>query len=179
MAQPRPPQRVQYLCGLIGADAPLLARARDALADQLGPIDVVSPTYPFDLTDYYAHETGTGLLRQFVTFESLRAPDELPAMKHATNAIEAEFATDDAVPRPVNLDPGYLTQAKLVLASMKNFAHRIYLADGVYAEITLTYVNNRWVPTPWTFPDYAARRYDAFLTTVRDACRRKLDEETP
>jgi hypothetical protein len=174
MAEPHPPKPVLYLCGLIAGDEDLLAQSRAALEPLMGPAGLVSPVYPFDLTDYYSDTMGPHLLKQFVIADHLDMPDKLPDLKHATNAIEAPFATA-ATPRPINLDPGYLTPAKLVLASMKNFAHRIYLRDSVYAEVTLTY-NHGWQPTSWTFPDFASGRYDAFLNQARDFCARKLAE---
>ncbi len=86
---------------------------------------------------------------------------------------------DRAGPRParaINLDPGYVESSKLVLASMKNFSHRIYLGQGVYGEITLMYHKGRWDALPWTFPDYASGRYHAFLTAVRQRLREQLQE---
>ena len=89
------------------------------------------------------------------------------------NAIEADFAAraDVRVRRPVNLDPGYVEESKLVLASMKNFSHRIYLGRGVYAELTLMYRGGAWCAMPWTFPDFASGRYDAFLNEARRSLR--------
>jgi hypothetical protein len=176
MADARPPYPVLYLCGLIASDETLLARGRSALEPLLGPIELVSPIYPFDLTGYYDDVMGPGLLKQFVIAEHLSPPDRLPPLKHATNALESEFAADSDLPRPINLDPGYLTPAKLVLASMKDFAHRVYLADNVYAEPTLTYRHNHWRPADWTFPDFADGRYFDFFDAGRAAYARKLTE---
>lgn len=167
MAQPTAPQPVKYLCGMIAGDPALFDRARGALTDLLGPTDCQSPAYPFDMTDYYAAEMGPDLQRMFLAFDTLAQPDRLAEIKLATNALEVRLAADSPLPRPINLDPGYLTTAKLVLASMKDFSHRIYLRDGVYAEVTLTYRHGQWEPTPWTFPDYASGRYDTFLNTAR------------
>jgi hypothetical protein len=102
--------------------------------------------------------------------------------KHATNAIEAEFAASagpGGPPRPVNLDVGYVDSPKLVLASMKNFAHRLYLGRGVYAEVTLLYRRGLWTPLEWTFPDYASGRYWPFLEEVRRRLRERLGREKP
>jgi hypothetical protein len=169
MAQPSAPQPVKFICGMIAGDTALLDRAQLALGELLGAADLLSPIYPFDTTDYYEPEMGPGLLRQFVTFDLPASPERLAEIKVATNAIEAAFAADSNLTRPVNLDPGYLTRAKLVLASMKNFAHRIYLRDGVYAEVTLIYKHGHWEAAPWTFPDYASGLYDDFLNQAR--CR--------
>jgi hypothetical protein len=171
---------VQFICGLIAADERLLNRACDALGRELAPVGRQSETWPFDLTDYYAPQMGTGLLRRFVTLGPMQKPDPLADWKLTTNAIEQRFARERSadVARPVNLDPGYVASPKLVLASMKNFAHRVYLRDRVYAEVTLVY-RNGWQTMPWTFPDFASGRYDAFLTAVRDQLRRELTRKDP
>jgi hypothetical protein len=80
--------------------------------------------------------------------------------------------------RPINLDVGYITPAKLVLASMKNFSHRIYLRDGVYGEVTLLYRGRRWEALEWTFPDFASGRYDAFLSEARRRLRQEPARES-
>lgn len=172
LAQPRP---VKLLCGMIAARDDLLDQAAHVLADTFGPIDLVSQTWPFDLTDYYHAEMGSPLYRRLVSFRDLVPPDVLAQAKGRTNQIEADLARlHPAGPRrPVNLDVGYLELGKLVLASMKNFSHRVYLAQGVYAEVTLIYRRQGWERLPWTFPDFASGRYDAFLHSVRDRLRRQ------
>lgn len=170
---------------MICADPALLDRARAELAAELGPIDLTSEVMDFDFTHYYDQEMGSPLKRQFVSFERLVSPDALAAAKIATNAMEDRFAATRSqqgppardVPRPINLDPGYIESSKLVLASMKNFSHRIYLRDGVYAEVTLMYQRTLWRVLPWTFPDYASGRYWPFLSDVRARLRRQMDEE--
>jgi hypothetical protein len=177
MADITQPQPVKLICGIIGGDEPLLARARDELQLRYGPADVISEIWPFDFTDYYGPQMGKGLLRQFLAFGRLIDPGRLADIKRDTNAIEAAFMNRDAslLPathasqpaRPINLDPGYLTPAKLVLASAKNFAHRVYLGGGIYAEVTLLY-RGGWQKLDWTFPDYASGRYSAFMTDARN-----------
>jgi len=173
MAQPAQPAPVKLICGLISARGDLLDQAANALRDAFGPTDLVSETFPFDLTHYYDDQMGSPLWRRFVSFERTVSPDVLAGAKLRTNQIEADFARrfPAAPPRPINLDVGYIESAKLVLASMKNFSHRIYLSGGVYAEITLQYRKGRWERLPWTFPDYASGRYDAFLTAARERLR--------
>jgi hypothetical protein len=167
MAPPVDPQPVKYLCGMIAGNTRFFDRAEEALMDILGPIDLRSEPQPFDMTTYYEAEMGPNLLRKFVAFEHLASPGRLAEIKHATNAIEAHLAAGSDLPRPINLDPGYVTTAKLVLASMKDFSHRVYLRDGVYAEVTLVYKHHQWQATPWTFPDYGSGRYDEFLSRAR------------
>ena len=169
MAQARHPAPVKLIVGLLAAREAWLEAGKAMLVERFGPTDVESEVMAFDFTDYYRPEMGADLKRQFLAFERLISPDDLAGIKLATNAMEALLAARlGAVARPVNLDPGYVTLAKLVLASAKDFSHRIYLADGIYAEVTLRVVRGRWESAPWTFPDYAGGRYDAFLTAARE-----------
>jgi hypothetical protein len=182
------PKPVKLICGLLCADKALLGRMQKRLEAEYGPIDVVADMQPFDFTHYYDDEMGEGLYRGFVSFRRLIDPGRLAEIKIATNEIEACCAGDvregreswtAAIPppaRPVNLDPGYLAPSKLILASMKDFSHRIYLRDGVYAEVTLQY-RNGWQSLPWTFPDYASGRYDEFFHQAREALRRQERKE--
>jgi hypothetical protein len=178
------PKPVKLISGLLCADKILLEKVRQELSERFGPIDVVMDAQPFDFTHYYDDEMGAGLYRSFVAFETLIDPGRLAEIKIATNELEDRFARDvregkiawtaDSPPpaRPVNLDPGYIAPSRLILASMKDFSHRIYLRGGVYAEVTLQY-RNGWQSLPWTFPDYASGRYDAFFHQAREALRRQ------
>ncbi len=163
------PECGKMICGMISAEESWFARARERLVEEFGPVDRIGDVMPFDFTGYYDAETGTPLFRMFLSFTDLIAPDSLPEIKRWTNDLEDEFASlpDAAVPRPVNIDPGYITPSKLVLASMKDFSHRICLDGGVFAEITLLY-NKGWRTLPWTFPDYGSGRYEPFLTEARE-----------
>jgi hypothetical protein len=123
---------------------------------------------------------GTDLKRQFVSFAELFDPAQLPYLKRLTNDLENAVRRDLALPetrRPVNLDPGYMALSKLVLATTKDYSHRIYLREGIYAECTLRYHAGRWEPWPWTYPDYADTRYHPFFTRVRDGLKTKLSRE--
>lgn len=172
MAEACKPPAVKFICGIISGEVALLDRAAAALAGALGPVEAVGEVMDFDFTHYYDRQMGSPLYRRFVSFAGPHRPDFLAEAKVRTNAIEAELAAarPGAGPaRPVNLDVGYVEAPKLILASMKNFSHRIYLRDGVYAEITLLFRRGRWEPLPWTFPDFRSGRYDAFLSEVRDS----------
>lgn len=154
-----------------------MARAVRLMSESAGPTDAVSEVWPFDMTDYYAVEMGEGLQRRFVSFERLIDPVELAGLKLLTSHIESRICRDLGLPtfhRRVNLDPGYLATSKLVLATTKDFGHRLYLRDGIYAESTLHYVDGKWVPWPWTYPDYADSRYHGFFEQVRELYKRKL-----
>ncbi len=179
MGRIRPPRPAKLICGLIGGDADLLARARNLLAKQIQQIESVSDIWPFDQTDYYQQEMGQDLKRQFVSFAGVVQADRLAEIKRLTNQLEQRIADDvldPDIPRPVNLDPGYITLSKLVLATTKDYSHRIYLQAGIYAEVTLHYESGGWQAWPWTYPDYAAPTYHAFFTQVRETLRRHLAE---
>jgi hypothetical protein len=168
MAQIHQPIAVKLIAGLLAGRAEWLDATVARLVETLGPIDVTSPDWPFDFTHYYDKQMGEHLLRRFVAFETPVDPEVLGPTKRRTNELEAELAVQfGTVGRPVNIDPGYVAPSKLVLASMKDFAHRVYLGKGVYAEVTLQYIQGRWKTLPFTFPDYASGRYDAFLSEAR------------
>jgi len=181
MAEAHEPDPVKLICGILTAAPAVLDEAAGALAEAFGPVNLASETMDFDFTHYYDAEMGTPLRRRFVAFAEPVRPDALADAKRRTNAIERAFAArpDAPYPRPVNLDVGYLTPAKLVLASMKDFAHRVYLGGGVYAEVTLLRRGGAWRALPWTFPDYASGRYDAFLDAARRRLREQLRREGP
>lgn len=191
MAEPSEPSKVKLICGIIAASRELLAQAVESLRSAFGPVDIVSDVMDFDTTHYYDHEMGQPLYKQFVAFADLVQRDSLIAAKRLTNEIERQFATKlvrqgetvagDSQPlprRPINLDPGYIEPSKLVLASMKNFSHRIYLGKGVYAEVTLMFHKDGWEAFAWTFPDYASGRYFPFFTQARTRMRQQLEEST-
>ncbi len=165
-----PPKPVKLICGILACDAAALETARQRLEGELGAADCVSEVWPFDMTSYYQQQAGPEILRQFVAFEELVDPGRLAAIKHTTNRLERELAAEmeRPWPRPVNVDPGLIEPSKLVLASTKNFAHRVYIGDRMYAEVTLIYVRGQWQSFPFTFPDFKSGRYDAFLTAVRN-----------
>ena len=179
MAQAGPAPVVKLICGMISSRPALFDEVLIPLSEAFGPVDLISEVMDFDLTDYYREQMGSDLFRRFVSFTEPVSPDVLVDAKLRTNAIEADFArrASGGPKRPINLDPGYIEEAKLILASMKNFSHRIYLGRGVYAELTLMYRKGRWEPLNWTFPDYASSRYHAFLTEVRNRLRLREREE--
>lgn len=174
MGTPRPVLPVKLICGVLSGDADLLARARQLLSKQFGPADLESETWPFTQSDYYQAEMGAGLLRRFFAFKSLIAPEALASAKLVTQELEAVVAEDCAalgVARPVNLDPGYVDLAKLVLATTKDRSHRIAIGQRVYAEVTLYRHEGRWQPSAWTYADYREPHYHEFFTRVRERLR--------
>jgi hypothetical protein len=133
-----------------------------------GAPDIVSDPVPFMTTDYY-RDIAPRLLRRFAAFmgpaDGLVPAGGLPDWKRASIGIEAESRS----PRIVNIDPGYLDGARLVLASTKDHAHRIYLRDGIYAEVTLRFRFGKWASFDYTFPDFASGVYDDFLSEARNS----------
>jgi hypothetical protein len=172
MGTAREPQPVKLIASLLTGDPSLLAGVKEALSRAFGPIDFESELLPFDHTDYYAPEFGPGLQRQIVTFADLVDPGDLPAIKRKTNEMEQATAPDGS--RQVNIDPGYVSLGKMVLASTKNHAHRLYLGEGIYGEGTLTYQQGRFRAWPWTYPDYASDRYCALFDEIRDKYKAQL-----
>jgi hypothetical protein len=146
------------------------------LTDHFGPVALDSGLIPFDVTTYYEPEFGAPLFRRLLSFERPLPLDALAGVKVATNEMERASAAPDGR-RLVNLDPGYVTLERLVLASGKNFTHRVYLGQRIWADLTLIYQGGDWVSLPWTFRDYASAPVQAFLTRVRDGYHREILEE--
>ncbi len=170
MGSPEPPSPVKLIVGILAADERCRQAAVETVAAEFGAMDLLSEVWPFTQTDYYRDETGEHILRQFVSFETCIDPGKLAAIKHRTNAMEVELAArlNYGLSRPVNLDPGIIEPSKLVLASTKNFAHRIYIGQNMYAEVTLMFHQGHWQSFPFTFPDFRPERYHPFLSKVRE-----------
>lgn len=172
----RAPDRVKLIIGILAADEKCLEAARQALDEKFGAFDLVSDVWDFTQTDYYKEQTGTNILRQFVSIERTISPGRLAKMKHKTNKIERVLAEEMEVdlPRPVNLDPGIISPANLVLATTKNFAHRIYIGKKMFAEVTLMYDNGAWRTFEYTYPDYRQECYFKFFDKVRNRLLEQL-----
>ncbi len=165
MSQPGPPLPVKPVVSMILARPDLLPPVVRHLAGHLGPPDLVGPWWPFTYTDYYAPEMGPGLGRVLASFLHLADPAQLAAWKVFTNGIEVRLSLGGR--RLVNLDPGYVAKERLVLASGKNFSHRLYLGRGIYGDLTLNFSRNAFKALPWTFPDYARGPLPELLLRVR------------
>jgi hypothetical protein len=163
---------VKLICGVLYRKTVDLNRLDEELISLLGPIDLKSEPFPFDFTDYYENEMGENLSKQFYAFEKLILPDSLADIKNATICMEKDFSLENR--RTVNIDPGYIEESKLVLASTKNFSHRIYLKDGIWAEVTLRYERGDFIAHPWTYSDYAQPLAIEFLKTARENYKSQL-----
>jgi hypothetical protein len=172
MGDIRAPSPVLLLVAATSRYMDAIDLGREQCEDRFGAALAVSKTFDFTETDYYAAEMGENLKKQFWAFEQID-PGRLAVIKRQTNAWEAEYAALRRHPeqRPLNLDPGYITLAKLVLASTKDHAHRVYLGDGIYAEVTLMYRGGGWQPSGWTYPDYRRVDFQEFFSHCRDLMR--------
>jgi len=172
------PKPVKLIIGILAADENSLQAGLESTIAQFGAKDLTSQVFGFTQTEYYKDQTGDNILRQFVSFDKLIDPGELSKIKLKTNDIEQKLAKKLALPfpRPVNLDPGMIEPAKLILASTKNFSHRIYIGDNIYAELTLSYCKGEWESYKYTFPDYRETRYHEFFSMVRNRLVEQLRE---
>jgi hypothetical protein len=166
MSSPHVPQPAKLIVGAFMSDRAILGDVLAPMLETLGPIDMVSVWLPFDKTDYYAAEMGSPLFRRLFGFQELIGQDALVDVKLFTNRIENRFSR--AGKRMVNVDPGYLLPERFVLATGKNYAHRIFLRDGIYADLTLIYRDGRFCSLEWTYPDYAGEEIQSFLKSARN-----------
>jgi hypothetical protein len=166
MSTPVPPDPAKLVIGIFTARKELLEPVAADLAARFGPADLVSRWLDFDFTTYYNAEFGSPLYRRMFSFQRLIRQDELAGIKRITNEIEAAHGSGGG--RTVNIDPGYLLRERFVLATGKNFAHRIYIGQEIYADLTLLYYDRSFQTLPWTYPDYADAVMQGFLTQVRN-----------
>ena len=166
MSRPKAPQPAKLVIGLFMPAKDPGEVVTTALIKRFGPPDVVSAWLPFDYTDYYTREMGHPLFRRMLAFERLIQQDQLASVKLATNTLENSSVQDGR--RQVNIDPGYMLRERFVLATGKNFSHRIYVGQGIYADLTLIYRQGGFEALPWTYPDYRAADMQTFLMRVRN-----------
>ncbi len=176
MSQPQPPHLAKLVIGLIMRQRELISPVAGDLTVLFGAIDMVSPWLDFNYTPYYVPEMGTPLFRRVLVFKELIRQRDLADIKQHTNVVEHRYAR--AGRRSVNIDPGYLLRERFVLATGKNFAHRIYIGKGIYADLTLIYRKGAFEPLAWTYPDYADRPMRDLLEQVRRKYVEDLTELT-
>jgi hypothetical protein len=165
MSQPKRAEAVNLIMSLFSRDQTLINEALEILSGVYGDADFISPFLKFDYTDYYTRETGPDLVRRFISFAGLIPPETLPDVKLVTNDLEVRFM--EGGKRRMNIDPGYIAQAHLILATGKGYSHRPYLRDGIYADLTLIYENGSFRGLPWTYPDYGSPEIIAMLNNIR------------
>ena len=167
--------RVKLFCGIISADEEITKQALEKLEEKFGKTDIRSEIVPFDFTSYYNLEMGENLKRFWVSFDALIFAGELADIKVFTNSVEDSFAINNK--RRINVDPGYMNPANVILASAKDFSHRIYLSKGIYGEITLIYKKEDFIKLPWTYPDYTSPAAKKFLLEARTKLTAQLKSE--
>lgn len=165
MREIRPPGRIKLIIGLLSRDSELFKNARVLLESLYGRVDFESEIINFTHTTYYNEELGDSLKRKFLSFEKSPGLENIYKIKLKTNLLEGRFAHHGR--RRINIDPGYLDLSKLVLFSTKDYSHRVHLAKGIFAEVTLYYKNKTYNPWPWTYPDYGTRAYIDIFNTIR------------
>jgi hypothetical protein len=163
------PKPAKLIIGILAADEECLKAAIEAINISFGKNDFLSDIWPFNQTDYYKDQTGENILRQFVSIKKLIDPGKLSKIKLKTNKLEQKLAKQSAsdLLRPVNLDPGLIEPSKLILATTKNYSHRIYLGKKIFAEVTLIFDKGAWKPFDYTYPDYRQDCYHDFFSKVR------------
>jgi hypothetical protein len=168
MAEPRSFFPVKLICGVIASKEKVISDTVRRLVQSYGNVDLESPLIPFDLTDYYEKQMGKDLSRKFLSFERLIPPERLSSIKLETNRMEEQIQEEFMDKRRIiNIDPGYLTTASLIMATAKNFAHRVPLRDGIYAHLELLFGRDEVRLLDWTYPDFKNKGYQEFFRKAR------------
>ncbi len=169
MSDPTTPRPVTLFVRMLSGEISLLDALQARLQERFGPLLHRSEDLPWNYTDYYAEELGQAIVRRFLFFRNRIQPDEIAAIKRATNEMERSYVRTQGARmlRRINLDPGYLDTARVVLATTKDYSHRIYLGAGIFAEVTLIYVRGSYRPQTHAYPDYRAPETLALFKQVR------------
>ena len=172
MSKPRESDKVKLISSLFSTEKDLINRVIDELIGLFGIPDVITPWLMFDRTRYYEKEMGWPLHRRFVTFNELISPEDLVDKKLKTNKIEEKYSTEGK--RRINIDPGYICLERLVLATGKNYTHRIYLSKGIYADLTLVFNKGTFKPLEWSYRDYSDNESIKFFNEEREKYKNQL-----
>lgn len=164
---------VKLIVGLIFREEKVYFLVKNILEKKFGRIDFESPNLDFSkYTNYYEEELGKNLKRKFLSFKSLIKPDSIFKIKHFTQKLEKKFSLKEK--RTINIDPGYLDFSKLILSTTKDYKHRVYLKDGIYAEVTLYYEKESFRAFDWTYPDYRTSEYIEIFNTIRQIYKEQM-----
>ncbi len=168
MSEASPFSAVKLICGIIASQEAVFKKAEERLVEIYGTLDLSSSLFEFVFTDYYEKQMGKNLKRKFLSFCDLMSPEALSEIKIRTNALEEEIKEEfKARKRIVNLDPGYMTASALIMATAKDFAHRIPLQNGIYAHLEFLFGKNDVRALSWTYPDFKTEAYQKFFLEVR------------
>lgn len=174
MSQPQETKKVKLVSSLFTAEPSLIETGVKEMEEQFGPVDWVSDVLPFDRTRYYEKEMGWPLCRRFISFMKLIMPESIADIKLITNELEKAHLNKEK--RKINIDPGYVTLERLVLATGKNYSHRVYLRKGIYADLTLIFHDGTFKPLSWTYPDYAEEKVISLFNMLRSGYLQHLRE---
>ena len=172
MSNPSEAEGVKLISSLFSADANLIDRVILEMEGFFGPTDWISPAFFFDRTKYYEKEMGWPLHRRFISFKTLVRPQDIVEIKWKTNALEKKESQRGK--RKINIDPGYVALERLVLATGKNYTHRIYLSKGIYADLTLIFQRGSFSPLAWTYQDYGDPESIDYFNGVRERYKRQI-----
>ena len=172
MSRPSQPEDVKLIASLFSRNEGLIDQVISEMQSMFGPTDWISPGLFFDRTRYYVSEMGWPLYRRFIAFQNLIRPEALVAVKLETNHLEKKHL--ESGKREINIDPGYISLERVVLATGKNYTHRIYLSSGVYADLTLVFHKGAFQTLNWTYPDYAAPETIGFFNDLREKYKRQI-----
>lgn len=176
MSKLNEPNRVKLFMGLIYQPNSAMEELSVKLEGKLSKIDFKSVEIPFDHSSYYEKEMGSGLKRGIITFEGLIKRTEIVEIKAFTNKLEEVFSYEGN--RTINIDPGYIAQEHLILATGKGYSHRPYLGSGVYADLTLIYKGNEYRTLEWTYPDYGNEEMRTLFKSFRKHYVKQLQRES-
>jgi hypothetical protein len=165
-------QKVKLFCGFIYHDPDQVTQSEPLLEKEFSGIDSRSDVFPFDCTSYYDEELGKPLFRRFVSFSRLVQPDRLPEIKRFTNDLENRSSQSGR--RRVNLDPGFLSNGNVVIATTKDYYHRIPLNGGIYAHLEYIIKRRKILPLDWTYPDFRSGPYIEYFTRLLALYREAL-----
>lgn len=169
------PLPVKFFSAFIYTTEEIYLKTKVILEKKFGKIDFESEKIAFNGTDYYYSEMGKPLFRRFVSFKKLRQPEKFVKIKLYCLKVEKKFALN--LRRQINIDPGYITDAKLVLTTTKNFSHRLYLGKGIYAEVTLRYLKDNFYGSSTTFPDYHTLKYKKIFLNIRKTFHQQITDK--
>ncbi|MBI5195315.1 MAG: DUF4416 family protein [Nitrospirae bacterium] len=186
------PQPVKLFVGMISPEICMFDTLRRKLVELYGNIDLESPVMEWGYTDHYSKEMGGDLKRKFIFFEKLISPETIAEIKLKTSELERQYLKENNPPIPplpkggeggfkggrrINLDPGYLDSARVVLVSTKDYSHRVYLGKGIYGETTLIYSGKNYQTLPYTYPDFRTQEYFAIFKMAREKYKTAVKEQ--
>jgi len=165
-------REVKLFCGILYSDKDTYNKTINILEEEFSKIDFITDESEFSYTSYYVPEMGEKIFRLYISFSKLILPYKLAEIKKRTNEIENYFKIDGK--RKINIDAGYISLSNLVLATTKNYSHRVAISPEIYAEVTLIFRNNSFLPLPWTYPDYKDPKNISSFVKIRDILLKQI-----